>query len=57
MFIDMPYDIVIGDTVQLTAGCDKTFTTCNTLFDNKVSFGGYPDIPGPDRAILIPNSK
>lgn len=57
LFLDVPYDIEVDDTVQLTAGCDKTFATCNTVFSNKQQYGGFPDIPGADRAILIPNAR
>jgi len=54
-FIDMPFDVTVGDQVTLTAGCDKTLATCNGKFSNRLNFGGYPDIPNTDRAILIPD--
>jgi len=56
-FIDTPYDVHAGDAVTFRVGCDKTLTTCNAKFGNSVNFGGYPDIPGVDRAILIPDTK
>jgi uncharacterized phage protein (TIGR02218 family) len=55
LFIDAPYDIAVSDAVTLTVGCDKTLATCNTKFANKLNFGGFPDIPGMDRAIFIPD--
>lgn len=35
-----------GDTVTLTAGCDKTFTTCRSRFANAQNFRGFPHMPG-----------
>ena len=37
-----------GDTFEITAGCDKTFETCKTKFDNQRSFRGFPHMPGVD---------
>ncbi|MBO3759496.1 DUF2163 domain-containing protein [Ciceribacter sp. L1K22] len=39
-----------GDTVQLTAGCDKTFATCRNRFSNHENFRGFPHMPGADFA-------
>lgn len=38
-------DILPGDEVELTAGCDHSFSTCRTKFNNTVNFGGHPFIP------------
>ena len=38
----------IGDTVRLSAGCDKSFDTCLTKFANGVNFRGFPDIPNEE---------
>ena len=35
----------VGDAVDLFAGCDHTFTTCTTKFDNEENFGGFPYVP------------
>lgn len=37
-----------GDTLILTAGCDKRIETCRTRFANAVNFRGFPDMPGND---------
>lgn len=55
LFVDVPYDIVVSDTVVLTVGCDKTLDTCNSKFNNKLNYGGFPNIPGMDRAVYIPD--
>jgi uncharacterized phage protein (TIGR02218 family) len=44
----MPYDIQVGDTFTIVAGCDKTKGTCRTKFDNIKNYRGEPFVPGPD---------
>ncbi|AJY47228.1 DUF2163 domain-containing protein [Martelella endophytica] len=39
-----------GDAVRLTAGCDKSFSTCRSKFSNLVNFRGFPHMPGADFA-------
>lgn len=39
---------VAGDAFQVTAGCDKSFSTCKAKFDNAVNFRGFPHLPGND---------
>ncbi|KUP91711.1 DUF2163 domain-containing protein [Tritonibacter horizontis] len=46
--------IAPGDRVELTAGCDKRFSTCRLKFDNLVNFQGFPDIPGEDWLMAVP---
>lgn len=41
----------VGDTIRLTAGCDKSFATCKARFDNAVNFRGFPHMRG-DSAVL-----
>jgi uncharacterized phage protein (TIGR02218 family) len=45
-----PKAVQVGDTFEVTAGCDKTFETCKAKFDNVVNFRGFPHMPGNDRA-------
>jgi uncharacterized phage protein (TIGR02218 family) len=42
--------IVIGDAFQITAGCDKSFSTCKAKFANPLNFQGFPHLPGNDAA-------
>ena len=37
-----------GDTFEIVAGCDKSFDTCRTRFDNVLNFRGFPHMPGSD---------
>jgi uncharacterized phage protein (TIGR02218 family) len=43
----------IGDTLVLTAGCDKHFATCRERFDNSANFRGLPHMPGNDFLTII----
>ena len=40
-----------GDAFTVTAGCDKTQTTCNGTFSNVVNFKAFPFVPVPETAI------
>jgi uncharacterized phage protein (TIGR02218 family) len=52
----MPEPIAVGDTFDVTAGCDKRFQTCHDKFNNVVNFRGFPHIPGNDFVISYPLS-
>ena len=44
--LNFPFvDILVGDTVELTNGCDHSFTTCDAKFSNTLQFGGQPFRP------------
>jgi uncharacterized phage protein (TIGR02218 family) len=45
--IEVP--LAAGDQVNLSAGCDKSFTTCSTKFANRLNFRGFPHLPSADR--------
>lgn len=45
-----------GDTLTVTAGCDKAFATCRTKFSNRLNFRGAPHIPGNDFLTAYPVS-
>jgi uncharacterized phage protein (TIGR02218 family) len=51
LVLPMPFDVAIGDTYSLSAGCDKLFPTCGTKFSNKINFRGFPHVPGLDRLV------
>ena len=42
----MPYEISLGDTFTVSAGCAKDFTTCKDKFSNAENFRGFPHMPG-----------
>lgn len=52
--LQTPADINVGDTFTVKAGCDKTFATCSSKFDNVINFGGFHLIPGPDKLLVSP---
>jgi uncharacterized phage protein (TIGR02218 family) len=45
-----------GDTVRLSAGCDKRSETCRLKFRNLANFRGFPDLPGDDWLMAVPKS-
>lgn len=44
----------VGDTLTVTAGCDRRFATCGDKFANAVNFRGFPHIPGSDFVLRHP---
>jgi len=49
-----PFDITVGDTFDISPGCDKLKQTCIDKFDNLVNHGGFPFIPGTDQMLQTP---
>ncbi|CAD7027230.1 beta tubulin [Pseudorhizobium endolithicum] len=45
---EAPLDV--GAAFSITAGCDKSFTTCRVRFNNQLNFRGFPHVPGADFA-------
>ncbi len=45
---ELPTAPAIGDTFQITAGCDKHLATCRSKFANVANFRGFPHMPGND---------
>jgi uncharacterized phage protein (TIGR02218 family) len=43
--------IEAGDAFDVTAGCDKLFSTCQAKFANAINFRGFPHMPGNDFAL------
>ena len=54
LWLPMPNPIQIGDTYQVTAGCDKRFATCKSSFSNGTNFGGFPYVPGVGNILKYP---
>lgn len=49
-----PSPVSVGDTFVATAGCDKTFQTCQAIFGNNVAnFRGFPYIPRAESAQIV----
>ncbi len=49
LFLPMPFNIKIGHTFELFAGCDKKLLTCKNKFNNHINFQGFPYIPSQDQ--------
>lgn len=47
----LPIQPVIGNTMNVMRGCDKSRETCNDIYANIVNNRGFPDLPGYDRLL------
>ena len=54
--LPFPYTVAAGDTYSLTAGCDRSFSTCKDRFNNVRNFRGEPYLPGFDKLIQVGRS-
>jgi uncharacterized phage protein (TIGR02218 family) len=50
----MPYTIAVGNTFKAIRGCNRTFETCRTVFNNVLNFRGEPHLPGIDQILKLP---
>ncbi len=57
LFLPMPSEIAVGDTYALRPGCDKSFATCKSRFNNVLNFRGEPHVPGSDKVLTYPDQK
>lgn len=46
--------VAVGDTAEVTVGCDRGFDTCARRFGNQLNFGGFPHMPGIDFVLSYP---
>lgn len=46
------YGMRVGDSIEVFAGCDKTFDACDTKFSNGDNFGGFRDLPSSSPHLL-----
>lgn len=57
LVLPMPYIIKIGDAYSMQAGCDKSFATCVSSFNNAINFRGEPHVPGIDAMLKTAGTK
>ena len=57
LVFSMPYAIQVGDAYSMQAGCDKSFNSCVTRFNNAVNFRGEPNIPGTDAMLTTAGTR
>lgn len=50
LWLPLEGDLQPGQALSIAAGCDKTFATCKSRFDNHLNFRGFPHVPGSDFA-------
>jgi len=48
------FNMQVGDTLTLIAGCNRTRAQCRDTFANVRRFKGYPDLPGRSRLLRFP---
>lgn len=48
--LPLAYAPAVGDTFEISQGCDKTKDTCNSKFNNLTHFRGFPYLPPPEAA-------
>lgn len=46
----------IGDAIDIFIGCDKSFETCKSVFNNRANFRGCPHLPGESIVFATPNA-
>ncbi len=56
LFLDMPFEIQVGDKLIIYAGCDKKLATCRDKFANAINFRGFPYLPGQHELVTGPPS-
>lgn len=42
------WTVQVGDTLEISPGCNKTFAMCKDRFSNTINFRGEKDLPGAD---------
>ncbi len=61
LFLAPPKPAQVGDTLIAIAGCNKTWTVCNSTYSNGINFGGEPSfgnfMPGNDFLLHGPKSS
>ena len=56
LWLPMADDVAEGDTFDIVAGCEKSFTICRQKFSDAANFRGFPHMPGNDFITSYPNA-
>ncbi|HEX8214278.1 MAG TPA: DUF2163 domain-containing protein [Allosphingosinicella sp.] len=51
-----PFEPAVGDLVEISEGCGKSFATCIARFANAANFRGEPHLPGMDLLTRYPGA-
>lgn len=57
LFLPMGFDVEVGDTMKISAGCPKTVDACRDTFDNIYNFQGEPYVPGIKVLFRTPDAQ
>jgi len=57
LFLPMPSEIAASDEYAVQPGCDKSFSTCCSKYNNAANFRGEPHVPGTDAVLSYPDGK
>ena len=57
LFLTMPFEVQVGDTGFIYAGCDKSLAVCASKFSNVVNYRGEPYVPGQDELMSTPKAR
>lgn len=57
LFLPMSSEIAVGDAYAVQPGCDKSFSTCCSRYNNAANFRGEPHVPGTDAVLSYPDGK
>jgi uncharacterized phage protein (TIGR02218 family) len=52
-----PFDIEDNDDFELTTGCSRLFSVCDSKFGNRLNFQGFPHVPSSDEVLQTPNAR
>lgn len=56
--VQVPFDIDPSDDFTIRPGCNKLFDgDCKNKFNNRLRYGGFPDIPTNDKALSTPDVR
>ena len=57
LYMEMPADVEVGDTLELRPGCDKSLATCRDTFNNVVNFRGWGVLVPLQNEVLKPGGQ
>ena len=50
----LPFTITVGETLNISAGCDKSTARCSQGFFNIFNYRGWPHVPGTNKIVTVP---
>lgn len=54
LYLPLFYTPAVNDTIELTAGCDRSVPTCRNTFANAINHRGFHYLPGRSKVFNIP---